>query len=401
MASRIRIGVILQGSLGWVGGAEYCKNLLRALYRLPENIQQKFELRPLGTGTDLSLYQDMPARFFLDLRSHATNTRTFWQRLVRYLIRSPKRTNNNRFLASVEDSGIDFLYPYNPEPADTLHLRTAAWIPDFQHKSFPHFFTEEEVRQRDTDHERIARMTSCLVVSSKTVAKDVRTYHPHHHHKSTVLPFRTVVDDAWFIQDPAEQLCRHRVPERYFLVANQFWQHKNHGVIFEALGLLRQVGIRPVLVCTGHLADYRRPQYLEHCRQSLQDLGVNEQVHLLGLIPRLQQIQLMRQSVAVIQPSLFEGWSSVVEDSRALGKPIALSDIAVHREQDPPGATYFSPASAQELAGILKEWWRDLPHGPQRDREESARRDNEVLTAAFAKRFLHIAHSTHPDVAYD
>src|SRR5262245_35197144 len=142
MASRIRIGVILQGSLGWVGGAEYCKNLLRALYRLPENIQQNFELRPLGTGADLSLYQDMPARFFLDLRSLSTNTRTLWQRLVRYLIRSPKRTNNNRFLASVEDSGIDFLYPYNPEPADTLHLRAAAWIPDFQHKSLPHFFTE-------------------------------------------------------------------------------------------------------------------------------------------------------------------------------------------------------------------------------------------------------------------
>src|SRR5262249_28977072 len=167
MGSRIRIGLILQGSLGWVGGAEYCKNLLKALYRLPRSIQQTFELVPLATEADLSLYEDMPARFSRELRALSTNTRTLWQRLVRYLTRSPRRTNNHLFLASVEDSGINFLYPYNPQPADSLQLPAAAWIPDFQHKSLPHFFTEQELRQRDTDYERIARMTSCLVLSSK------------------------------------------------------------------------------------------------------------------------------------------------------------------------------------------------------------------------------------------
>ena len=49
----------------------------------------------------------------------------------------------------------------------------------------------------------------------------------------------------------------------------------------------------------------------------------------------------MRKAMAVIQPSLFEGWSTVVEDARALGKPMILSDFPVQIEQDPPSSDYF------------------------------------------------------------
>ncbi|NIO41379.1 MAG: glycosyltransferase [Burkholderiales bacterium] len=62
---------------------------------------------------------------------------------------------------------------------------------------------------------------------------------------------------------------------------------------------------------------------------------------------------LMRGSIAVVNPSLFEGWSTTVEEAKAIGAPLVLSDIAVHREQAGGDAVYFEPHSATQAAAAL------------------------------------------------
>jgi glycosyltransferase involved in cell wall biosynthesis len=101
----------------------------------------------------------------------------------------------------------------------------------------------------------------------------------------------------------------YSLPDRFFLISNQFWTHKNHLVVFEALKILRERSVFPVVVCTGSLYDFRQPDYSNTILQAIHKLGVARQVNLLGLIPRPDQIQLLRRSLAVIQPSLFEGWN--------------------------------------------------------------------------------------------
>ena len=103
-------------------------------------------------------------------------------------------------------------------------------------------------------------------------------------------------------------------------------------------------------------------------------------------------MQLMRRSLAVIQPSLFEGWSTVVEDARALGKRIAISDIPVHLEQHPPGARVFARDSAESLAAILAEWWTTLAPGPEPS-EAAAQTAAAGALLASGARFLEIAYA--------
>src|SRR5690606_26082660 len=55
-------------------------------------------------------------------------------------------------------------------------------------------------------------------------------------------------------------------------------------------------------------------------------------------------------SVAVINPSLFEGWSSTVEEAKALGKSVILSNIPAHVEQNPHKGIFFDPKNPYELA---------------------------------------------------
>ena len=119
----------------------------------------------------------------------------------------------------------------------------------------------------------------------------------------------------------------------------------------------------------------------------IDELGVSDRVRVLGLIPRADAIALIRKAAFVVQPSLFEGWSALVEEARTLGKALVLSDIAIHREQAPPLAQYFPPEDVHALADAMERTW----HAPEVNREGSARRSAQLRAAAFARRFLYIA----------
>ena len=92
----------------------------------------------------------------------------------------------------------------------------------------------------------------------------------------------------------------------------------------------------------------------------------------------------MRRAAAIIQPSYFEGWSMLVEDCRALGKQVFVSDIPVHREQSPTDATFFNPADIQHLSSVIADRWPELRPGPDRSRERSAQQQLAKRHAANA-----------------
>ena len=94
---------------------------------------------------------------------------------------------------------------------------------------------------------------------------------------------------------------RYHLPDRFFVVSNQFWQHKNHRTLFLALGLLAARGVRPDVVCTGSPADYRVADFYSSLLELLRTGGCEAQVTLLGVIPRSDQIQLMRRSLAIVR----------------------------------------------------------------------------------------------------
>ena len=72
----------------------------------------------------------------------------------------------------------------------------------------------------------------------------------------------------------------------------------------------------------------------------------------IGIIPYDEVLALNAGSIAVINPSMFEGWSSSVEEAKTLGTQLILSKIDVHKEQA-PHAKFFDPDNASDLADAL------------------------------------------------
>jgi glycosyltransferase involved in cell wall biosynthesis len=71
------------------------------------------------------------------------------------------------------------------------------------------------------------------------------------------------------------------------------------------------------------------------------------------VLPREEQLALLRASEAVIQPSRFEGRGAIGEEATLLGTQLLCSDLPVHRELNIPGALFFSVDGVEELAELM------------------------------------------------
>jgi glycosyltransferase involved in cell wall biosynthesis len=253
----------------------------------------------------------------------------------------------------------------------------------------PHFFSDDEFQARDKRFLQLIQEAPHVVVSSEAAHRDLKRWFPTAD-KVSVFPFVSVAASAWYAGSPDEVITRLEIPRKYFMCPSQFWIHKNHQCLFDAIRIAKDTFPDITLVCSGRMHDYRHPNYCEQLLEKLTRDGLAQRVHCLGLLDRHTQIQLMRGAAAIIQPSLYEGWSSLLEDARALAKCVYVSDIPIHREQDPPDAQFFNPRSPEELAALLVKDWRGLAPGPDRVGEGRALSIQNDRAIDFARRFLRI-----------
>jgi glycosyltransferase involved in cell wall biosynthesis len=95
---------------------------------------------------------------------------------------------------------------------------------------------------------------------------------------------------------------------------------------------------------------------MQELHSIINDHNLQSQISLMGIIPRNEQLLLMKHSQAVLQPSLFEGWSTVIEDAISLQVPVIASSLPVNIEQLGPDGNYFEPHDAEKLAEILNKF---------------------------------------------
>lgn len=387
MNGPIRIVLEMQAGFQWIGGMEYIKNIILALAQLPEDKRATFEVSLLTNSS-------ADEGFLETVRPHVKKIYfsdapvPFFDRVVGVVRRCfVPRPSGNREL---QKDGYDFIYPVEPG-SGYKSTSAAAWIPDFQHRFLPELFTTNEITERDRDFSRIAKEASFVVLSSKSAEADFKNFYPEAAAKTKVLRFRIIPQPQWYEANPKDVLQKYHLPDKFFVICNQFWQHKNHLLVLDALKQLKDSGIEPVIVCTGHTYDYRKPRYFDTILQTIHKNGLARQVYLLGLVPKIDQIQLLRASIAVIQPSLFEGWSTIVEDARCFGRPVILSDLPVHVEQDPPKQRLFDRSSAASLASEISDCWNTLSPGPDLQAETVALEVNRKEVIEFGETFLQIA----------
>lgn len=289
-----------------------------------------------------------------------------------------------QFAKSVHADLITHSTPRIFSPCPTLF-----WMPDFQHRIYPKYFSGSEIELRDAMVASTSR-TGHILLSSHSAAMDFRTHYPHLSNVSThALQFTPLLDESAGTDiDQGQIRAKYGVSGEFFFLPNQFWQHKNHLVVLEAL---RRLPDSFQVVCTGSLTDYRFKDHITNIREFITRHSLQNKFRVLGVVNRNEMLSLMRMSVCVINPSLFEGWSTTVEEAKHMGKRLVLSDIDVHREQNPEDAVFFRSDDAGGLAVAMQKILEEYKPESESRRQFNAGKNYHSSLAQFGKNYFDIA----------
>lgn len=379
MDGKITIGFVAIVDPTWMAGKKYLINLWSALRTTSPH---KYELVLLVADTIspkdynlLSSYVDRvviypsPVKMSVPLLIINKIRKSFYSKLDTYL----------------KKQGIDVIF--SPLNSGARVIPRIHWLPDFQHLYYPEFFTTGQLASRTKDYPTAAKKSTIVAVSSQAAKNDLLTILPAVSDKIRVLSFASQLPEEIYDGDPEQTADFYHLPSHFFMLPNQFWKHKNHKIVLDALKIACTSESALTIVCTGATFDSRDPLYFDTLLARVSELNLQSNFRILGRVPDDHLYQLMRRSLAILQPSLFEGWNTSVEEAKSLGKTVVISDIPVHREQSPLGARYFNPDDASALAKILIDIHTQGKPGPNPQVEEQARHDMSERVRTFAQTF--------------
>lgn len=331
----MNIAVLGYKFIDWTGGRDFLMSCMDALYL--KMLEYK-----------LNIYLLLPKKLNLSQGEH--NNLQEWLVNVNQNIKVVVYQNLRECLNTLS---IDVIIPSVLILDKDFSIPWVGYIYDCQHKYFPQFFTCLEYKRRDKYFHTMLSAAKAIIVSSQTVKEDLLKFYPDNLCQIFVLPpaVRSIPQE-WLIEDN-NVIGKYCLPQKYFVISNQFWIHKDHATAFKALSILnKQINNKMHLVCTGNTYDFRFPSYLNYLQEKIMLWGIKEQVHILGYIPKYDQIQIMRQAKAIIQPTLFEGapGAAAVREALALGVPAIISDIPVNKELIDKNVIFFHARSAEDLA---------------------------------------------------
>lgn len=349
---RQRIAILFNFRKGWMGGIIYIINLVNALDFLDED-----------SKPEIIIFYDQDLEGFIkDFKySYLEFVPWFFPSLWKgylgsWLVR--KNLFVNKIIEEYKPIGI---YPLNDWPISGKFMlekgtRVVGWIPDLQHKFYPHFFTKLRVFFREQRIKMLLRNTGDLAVSSHDVESHFKKFYSIKPSlRIHALRFVSLISNTTF-RPLVELQNQYAIPAHYFIVSNQFTNHKNHMVLLDALRILKEKRFTIFFVLTGKTDFKGNENYISQIRTFIKTHGLENSINMTGIIPRQDQLSLMKHARAVVQPSLFEGWSTVIEDAKSLRIPVLASNLPVNMEQLQETATFFDPCNASELATKLENF---------------------------------------------
>jgi glycosyltransferase involved in cell wall biosynthesis len=362
----MRIGILGHDFITWGGGVDFLRTVIDSLLVSPRAEQAEFHLLIPDSGPRLRWRRfrrrlkaakrrimgqtppadHAPSREILIEAFAGFQSRLRIQHIDigrRALARATRQLAVDAVIPAVHSLGASFPRPW------------VAYAYDFQHKYFPKNFPPDDCRSRDEHFAELLTQARAVIVNARAAAADIARFVPQATARVFALPFAPSPNPDWF-EDQPETFSRYSVSPPYFIVSNQFWAHKDHATAFEAFRRLAadQAGVS--LVCTGSTAGSRDPEYFPRLMNEVQSWGLGVRVRVLGLIPKRDQIELMKHACAVIQPTLFEGGpgGGAVYDAVALDVPAIVSDIPVNREIEARGLEFFPAGNAEVLVAKMR-----------------------------------------------
>lgn len=147
---------------------------------------------------------------------------------------------------------------------------------------------------------------------------------------------------------------RYALPRKFLFYPAQFWRHKNHDRLLQAVAIISREHPDISLVLAG-------PRRYEYPRlvARVEELGLTGRVLFTGYVPDADLPEFYRRARALVMPTFFGPTNIPPLEAFALGCPVVISGIYGIPEQVGDAALLFDPRSVKEMAAVIRRIWVD------------------------------------------
>ena len=254
------------GNRGWIGGIYYIKNIIFSCLQNKE-ITSKYELVLFIDEKHADIFEPFRGQIIIRVFGKEGKLKLAWAQAKQ-----------------VWFGGVKYCYALELNKTGKFFKNKGIfWIPDFQHKNLPEFFSKEELERKDANFLEMVMSDRPMVLSSFDAKNDLERFYPEHKCPVEVVHFVSYIEPEIKKITPkleknvAEKFGLHR---NYIYIPNQFWQHKNHIVMVKAIQLLLESGKLTDydFVFTGNLEDYRNPEYINRLKGIMESETVKNNI---------------------------------------------------------------------------------------------------------------------------
>lgn len=146
----------------------------------------------------------------------------------------------------------------------------------------------------------------------------------------------------------------YRLPAKYIFYPAQFWWHKNHLKLVEAVASLKGELPDLKLVLSGG-----KQNAYEAVVRRVKELSLEDDVLFAGYVPDADMPELYRRARAMVMPTFYGPTNIPPLEAFSVGCPVAISGLYGMPEQAGGAALHFDPDSVEEIAGCIRRLWTD------------------------------------------
>jgi len=339
------IAIILDvSSYNWNGGINYFNSLA-------ENLNNTKHKLMIITGKKTYINREKFSKKIKFITSNLCDPKTFLWYFRKILFRL---INKDILLINFLSKNNINIVTHSVTLGNQDKIKIITWIPDMQQFYLKFDYNKIDSKKKIKQYLEYIKYSNKILFSSYTeknkflslfkINKNIQTVVIHN------LPTLIKKNDFISLKELRNKFC---FKKQFFFIPNQFWEHKNHLFLFKVIKSLKNSNY--LFIFSGELSDYRNQHHVRKILFFIKKNKLDNKILILNNIKYNEVISLMINSIAVINPSLYEGWSTTVEEAKIYMKRLIISNIDVHKEQVSRNSFFFDLDNPKSLLNKINK----------------------------------------------
>jgi len=267
-----------------------------------------------------------------------------------FLVISQKITDLIRLLGNRDKKNNLILFsPFSHfDSLSQIFSRKVCIIYDMQHKDFPQFLNTDEINVRDFHYSNSLNFFDTVITISNFSKERIKKYYP----KSSVdsqndkikvlhLPCLSFYSEVNISNNDKNFIKGLRLNKQFFFTPANYWEHKNHKSLFIAISMFVKMNKDVSFVFSGK---FPNSSVKDEFQKFIRFNNLQGNIFLLDYVSNDNVSVLYSNCIAVIVPSLYEGFGMTLQESHFKNKMVLASNIPAHKEIADPKTTIFFDA---------------------------------------------------------